>query len=109
MNKRNIDLSSLLKGEERQDGVKVILEVIVENFPNMMQDIMLQVKEMVWIPSWKNIDKTIHSKIVKKTKIFPVIARKKIYYLQSKGKTDAFSRESQNKIIMSYLQHTERK
>lgn len=47
MNKRNIDLSSLLKGEERQDGVKVILEVIVENFPNMMQGIMLQVKEMV--------------------------------------------------------------
>ena len=33
MNKRNIDLSGLLKGKERQYGVKVILEIIVENFP----------------------------------------------------------------------------
>lgn len=47
MNKRNIDLSGLLKGKERQYGVKVILEIIVENFPNMMQGIMLQVKEML--------------------------------------------------------------
>ena len=76
MNKRNINLSGF-KGEGRQYGVKVILEVIVENFPNLMQGIMLQVKEMLWIPSWKNTDKTIYSKIVKKTKIFLVIARKK--------------------------------
>ena len=46
MNKRNINLSGF-KGEGRQYGVKVILEVIVENFPNLMQGIMLQVKEML--------------------------------------------------------------
>ena len=77
MNKRNIDLSGLLKGKERQYGVKVILEIIVENFPNMMQGIMLQVKEMLWIPSWKNSDEIIHRKTVKKTKISPVIGSKK--------------------------------
>ena len=37
MNKRNIDLSGLLKGKERQYGVKVILEIIVENFPNIQK------------------------------------------------------------------------
>lgn len=52
LNKFNkIHISGLLKGKERQNGVQVMLEVIAENFPQAMKDIILQSQEMLWIPS----------------------------------------------------------
>lgn len=44
----------------------MILEVIAENFPKPMKDTLLQTQEMLWIPSWKNINKTIPNKSVEK-------------------------------------------
>lgn len=44
----------------------MILEVIAENFPKPMKGTLLQTQEMLWIPSWKNINKTIPNKSVEK-------------------------------------------